>query len=210
MKTNRGISMRSQNGSNNIDFNLEPNTNAGMLFTRNVASGQAPVQVLSGTSGKQVYGFEAPYQKMFDVVDAISASGKGLPTENAVADAVNWIEVGRFTARQSGSGNKYDFIALKDAGYKYARVRENRVGGLCGADIDLSKVTISTQIKLIDKASFWSSSRIDITSITQHSADVTSADFIFNKVSITISGSSATYALKNSGQTETLIVEARK
>lgn len=88
MKTNRGISMRSQNGSNNIDFNLEPNTNAGMLFTRNVASGQAPVQVLPGTSGKQVYGFEAPYQKMFDVVDAISASGGGLPTEKAVADAM--------------------------------------------------------------------------------------------------------------------------
>lgn len=77
MKTNRGISMRSQNGSNNIDFNLEPNTNAGMLFARNVASGQAPVQVLPGTSGKQVYGFEAPYQKMFDVVDAISTSGGG-------------------------------------------------------------------------------------------------------------------------------------
>lgn len=88
MKTNRGISMRSQNGSNNIDFNLEPNTNAGMLFTRNVASGQAPVQVLPGTSGKQVYGFEAPYQKMFDVVDAISASGGGLPTEKAVADVM--------------------------------------------------------------------------------------------------------------------------
>lgn len=88
MKTNRGISMRSQNGSNNIDFNLEPNTNAGMLFTRNVASGQAPVQVLPGTSGKQVYGFEAPYQKMFDVVDAISTSGEGLPTEKAVADAM--------------------------------------------------------------------------------------------------------------------------
>lgn len=77
MKTNRGISMRSQNGSNNIDFNLEPNTNAGMLFARNVASGQAPVQVLPGTSGKQVYGFEAPHQKMFDVVDAISTSGGG-------------------------------------------------------------------------------------------------------------------------------------
>lgn len=88
MKTNRGISMRSQNGSNNIDFNLEPNTNAGMLFARNVASGQAPVQVLPGTSGKQVYGFEAPHQKMFDVVDAISTSGVGLPTEKAVADAM--------------------------------------------------------------------------------------------------------------------------
>jgi hypothetical protein len=83
--------MRSQNGSNNIDFNLEPNTNAGMLFARNVASGQAPVQVLPGTSGKQVYGFEAPYQKMFDVVDAISTSGGGgggLPTKKAVADAM--------------------------------------------------------------------------------------------------------------------------
>lgn len=89
MKTNRGISMRSQNGSNNIDFNLEPNTNAGMLFARNVASGQAPVQVLPGTSGKQVYGFEAPYQKMFDVVDVISTSGGGgLPTKKAVADAM--------------------------------------------------------------------------------------------------------------------------
>lgn len=88
MKTNRGISMRSQNGSNSIDFNLEPNTNAGMLFARNVASGQAPVYVLPGTSGKQVYGFEAPYENMFDVVDAISASGKGLPTEKAVADAM--------------------------------------------------------------------------------------------------------------------------
>lgn len=88
MKTNRGISMRSQNGSNNIDFDLEPNTNAGMLFARNVASGQAPVQVLPGTSGKQVYGFEAPYQKMFDVVDAISTSGGGLPTKKAVADAM--------------------------------------------------------------------------------------------------------------------------
>lgn len=92
MKTNRGISMRSQNGSNNIDFNLEPNTNAGILFARNVASGQAPVQVLPGTSGKQVYGFEAPYQKMFDVVDAISTSGGGggggLPTKKAVADAM--------------------------------------------------------------------------------------------------------------------------
>lgn len=89
MKTNRGISMRSQNGSNNIDFNLEPDTNAGMLFARNVASGLAPVQVLPGTSGKQVYGFEAPYQKMFDVVDAISSSGgRGLPTEKAVADVM--------------------------------------------------------------------------------------------------------------------------
>ena len=91
MKTNRGISMRSQNGSNNIDFNLEPNTNAGILFARNVASGQAPVQVLPGTSGKQVYGFEAPYQKMFDVVDAISTSGGGgggLTTKKAVADAM--------------------------------------------------------------------------------------------------------------------------
>lgn len=91
MKTNRGISMRSQNGSNNIDFNLEPDTNAGMLFARNVASGQAPVQVLPGTSGKQVYGFKAPHQKMFDVVDAISISGgggEGLPTKKAVADAM--------------------------------------------------------------------------------------------------------------------------
>lgn len=88
MKTNRGISMRSQNGSNNIDFDLEPNTNAGMLFARNVASGQAPVQVLPGTSGKQVYGFEEPYQQMFDVVDAISVSEKGLPTAKAVADAM--------------------------------------------------------------------------------------------------------------------------
>lgn len=88
MKTNRGISMRSQNGSNKIDFNLEPNTNAGMLFARNVTSGLAPVQVLPGTSGKQVYGFEAPYQKMFDVVDAISVSGKGLPTEKAVVDVM--------------------------------------------------------------------------------------------------------------------------
>lgn len=88
MKTNRGISMRSQNGSNKIDFNLEPNTNAGMLFARNVVSGLAPVQVLPGTSGKQVYGFEAPYQKMFDVVDAISVSGKGLPTEKAVVDVM--------------------------------------------------------------------------------------------------------------------------
>lgn len=89
MKTNRGISMRSQNGSNNIDFNLEPNINAGMLFARNVTSGQAPVQLLPGTSGKQVYGFEAPYQKMFDVVDAISTSGgEGLPTKKAVADAM--------------------------------------------------------------------------------------------------------------------------
>lgn len=88
MKTNRGISMRSQSGSNNIDFNLEPNTNAGMLFSRNVASGQAPVQVLPGTSGKQVYGFEAPHQKMFDVVDAISASGEGLLTKKAVEDVM--------------------------------------------------------------------------------------------------------------------------
>lgn len=88
MKTNRGISMRSQNGSFNIDFNLEPNINAGMLFARNVASGQAPVQVLPGTSGKQVYGFEEPYQKMFDVVDAISVSEKGLPTAKAVADVM--------------------------------------------------------------------------------------------------------------------------
>ena len=81
--------MRSQNGSNNIDFNLEPDANAGMLFARNVASGQAPVQVLPGTSGKQVYGFEAPYQKMFDVVDTISASeGGGLPTKKAVVDVM--------------------------------------------------------------------------------------------------------------------------
>lgn len=145
-----------------------------------------------------------------DIVNAISTSGSGLPTEKAVADAAYWIEVGRFTARQSGSGNKYDFIALKNAGYKYARVRENRTGGYCGADIDLSKVTMSTQIRLISTAFFWSSSRIDIISITQDSADVTSRDFIFYKVSITISESSATYTLKNSGQTETLIVEARK
>lgn len=88
MKTNRGISMRSQNGSNNIDFNLEPDINAGMLFARNVADNQAHVQVLPGTSGKQVYGFEAPYQKMFDVVDAISTSGEGLPTKKAVADVM--------------------------------------------------------------------------------------------------------------------------
>ena len=88
MKTNRGISMQSQNGSNKIDFNLEPNTNAGMLFARNVTSGLAPVQVLPGTSGKQVYGFEAPFQKMFDVVDAISISGEGLPTNKAVADSM--------------------------------------------------------------------------------------------------------------------------
>lgn len=133
MKTNRGISMRSQNGSNNIDFNLEPNTNAGMLFARNVASGQAPVQVLPGTSGKQVYGFEAPYQKMFDVVDAISASGKGLPTENAVdavvpkllwegsastASNVNGLSDCRAIAialsNSDNSGPTYAFICRKD------------------------------------------------------------------------------------------------
>lgn len=114
------------------------------------------------------------------IVDTISASG-GLPTEKAVADAAYWIEVGRFTARQSGSGNKYDFIAFKNAGYRYARVRQNRTGGYCGSDIDLSKITTSTQIKLIDIASFWSSSRIDIVSITQHAAEVTSGDFIFIK-----------------------------
>lgn len=148
--------------------------------------------------------------KALDVVDTISVSGEGLPTEQAVANAAYWIEVGRFTARQSGAGNKYDFIALKNAGYKYARVRENRTGGYCGADIDLSKVTASTQIKLVDKAAFFSSTRIDIISITQHSADVTTGDFIFYKLSITISGTSASYELKTSGETETLIVEARK
>lgn len=148
--------------------------------------------------------------KALDVVDTISVSGEGLPTEQAVANAAYWIEVGRFTARQSGAGNKYDFIALKNAGYKYARVRENRTGGYCGADIDLSKVTASTQIKLVDEAAFFSSTRIDIISITQHSADVTTADFIFYKASITISGTSASYELKTSGETETLIVEARK
>lgn len=148
--------------------------------------------------------------KALDVVDTISVSGEGLPTEQAVANAAYWIEVGRFTARQSGAGNKYDFIALKNAGYKYARVRENRTGGYCGADIDLSKVTTSTQIKLIDKAAFWSSTRIDIISITQHAAEVTTADFIFYKLSINISGTSASYELKTSGETEMLIVEARK
>lgn len=108
MKTNRGISMRSQNGSNNIDFNLEPNTNAGMLFARNVASGQAPVQVLPGTSGKQVYGFEAPYQKMFDVVDAISTSGEGLPTKKAVADVMcKTVWTGNLSLRATMSNTKF-------------------------------------------------------------------------------------------------------
>ena len=196
MKTQKGLNVVCASGATLIEAldNATSSTVERVLTTFGIGSGPKQMQMKNTRS----------------IVNAISASGEGLPTEKAVADAVNWIEVGRFTARQSGSGNKYDFIALKDAGYKYARVRENRIGGYCGADIDLSKVTISTQIKLIDRASFWSSSRIDITSITQHSADVTTADFIFNKVSITISGSSATYKLKNSGETETFIVEARK
>lgn len=196
MKTQKGLNVVCASGATLIEAldNATSSTVERVLTTFGIGSGPKQMQMKNTRS----------------IVNAISASGEGLPTEKAVADAVNWIEVGRFTARQSGSGNKYDFIALKNAGYKYARVRENRTGGFCGADIDLSKVTMSTQIKLIDMASFWSSSRIDIISITQHSADVTSGDFIFYKASITISGSSATYALKNSGQTETLIVEARK
>lgn len=196
MKTQKGLNVVCASGATLIEAldNATSSTVERVLTTFGIGSGPKQMQMKNTRS----------------IVNAISASGEGLPTEKAVADVVNWIEVGRFTARQSGSGNKYDFIALKDAGYKYARVRENRTGGFCGADIDLSKVTMLTQIKLIDIASFWSSSRIDITSITQHSADVTSDDFIFYKLSITISGSSATYALKNSGQKETLIVEARK
>lgn len=114
MKTNRGISMRSQNGSNNIDFNLEPNTNAGMLFARNVASGQAPVQVLPGTSGKQAYGFEAPYQKMFDIVNAISASGGGLPTEDAVVNFVN-ANKGAKMSFQASIGSNVEFAVPHNA-----------------------------------------------------------------------------------------------
>ena len=122
---------------------------------------------------------------MFDVVNTISASGGGLPTEKAVN-------------------------ALKNAGYQWARVKQNRTGGYCGSDIDLSLLNEGKQVKLIDLCTFWSSSRIDIISITQHAPEVTGGDFIFYKVSITISGTSATYALKNSGETETLIVQARK
>lgn len=196
MKTQKGLNVVCASGATLIEAldNATSSTVERVLTTFGIGSGPKQMQMKNTRS----------------IVNAISASGEGLPTEKAVADAVNWIEVGRFTARQSGSGNKYDFIALKDAGYKYVRVKENRTGGFCGADIDLSKVTISTQIKLIDEVFFWSSSRIDIISITQHSADVTTNDFIFYKVSITISGSSATYKLKNSSETETLIVEARK
>lgn len=196
MKTQKGLNVVCASGATLIEAldNATSSTVERVLTTFGIGSGPKQMQMKNTRS----------------IVNAISASGEGLPTEKAVADAVNWIEVGRFTARQSGSGNKYDFIALKNAGYKYARVRENYTGGYCGADIDLSKVTMSTQIKLIDRASFWSSSRIDIVSITQHSADVTTADFIFYKLSITISGTSASYKLKTSGETETLIVEARK
>lgn len=196
MKTQKGLNVVCASGATLIEAldDATSSTVERVLTTFGIGSGPKRMQMKNTRS----------------IVNAISTSGEGLPTEKAVADAVNWIEVGRFTACQSGSGSKYDFIALKNAGYKYARVRENRTGGFCGADIDLSKVTTSTQIKLIDRASFWSSSKIDIISITQHSADVTSSDFIFYRALITISGSSATYALKNSGQTETLIVEARK
>lgn len=101
-----------------------------------------------------MYGFEAPYQKMFDVVNTISASGGGLPTEKAVN-------------------------ALKNAGYRWARVKQNRTGGYCGSDIDLSLLNEGKQVKLIDLCTFWSSSRINIISITQHAPEVTGGDFIF-------------------------------
>lgn len=140
MKTQKGLNVVCASGATLIEAldNATSSTVERVLTTFGIGSGPKQMQMKNTRS----------------IVNAISASGEGLPTEKAVADAVNWIEVGRFTARQSGSGNKYDFIALKNAGYKYARVRENRTGGFCGADIDLSKVTISTQIKLIDIAFF--------------------------------------------------------
>lgn len=82
MKTNRSISIRSQNGSNNIDFLLEPNTYTGMLYARNVAAGQAPVKVLSGTGGKQLYGTEASYEKLFSITSVLT----NLPDRTMIPD----------------------------------------------------------------------------------------------------------------------------
>lgn len=82
MKTNRSISIRSQNGVNNIDFLLEPNAYTGMLYARNVAAGQAPVKVLSGTGGRQLYGTEAPYEKLFNITSVLT----NLPDRTMIPD----------------------------------------------------------------------------------------------------------------------------
>lgn len=85
MKTNKSITIRNSNGTN-IDFMPSAATNPAMLYVKNKT-----ISSIEASGNKHVFGTDNANAKLYDVVDNVSESGEGLPTENAVSKYVKQI-----------------------------------------------------------------------------------------------------------------------
>lgn len=85
MKTNKGVTIRNSN-NNNIDFTPSAATNPAMLYIKDTT-----ISSIEASGNKHVFGTDGADAKLYDVVDNVSESGKGLPTEDAVSKYVKQI-----------------------------------------------------------------------------------------------------------------------
>lgn len=85
MKTNKGITIR--NSSNkNINFTPSAATNPAMLYIKDTT-----ISSIEASGNKHVFGTDGANAKLYDIVDNVSESGAGLPTEDAVSKYVKQI-----------------------------------------------------------------------------------------------------------------------
>jgi microcystin-dependent protein len=85
MKTNKGITIR--NSSNkNINFTPSATTNPAMLYIKDTT-----ISSIEASGNKHVFGTDGADAKLYDIVDNVSESGEGLPTEDAVSKYVKQI-----------------------------------------------------------------------------------------------------------------------
>lgn len=85
MKTNKGVTIRNSNGTN-IDFMPSVATNPAMLYVKNKT-----ISSIEASGNKHVFGTDGTNAKLYNVVNNVSESGAGLPTEDAVSKYVKQI-----------------------------------------------------------------------------------------------------------------------
>ena len=85
MKTNKSITMCNSKGAN-IDFMPSAAINPAMLYIKNKT-----ISSIEASGNKHVFGTDGANAKLYNVVNDVSESGAGLPTENAVSKYVKQI-----------------------------------------------------------------------------------------------------------------------
>lgn len=85
MKTNKGATIRNSNNEN-IDFTPSAATKPAMLYVKDTT-----ISSIEASGNKHVFGTDGADAKLYNVVNDVSESGAGLPTENAVSKYVKQI-----------------------------------------------------------------------------------------------------------------------